>query len=388
MISMAGHRDADHEASIQHLVSRTPELKQELLAFLKDRRIARELDEALAEWGGPVLTGDEGELAMFFDSFLLLYRLSDGRTPVERFVRSRGDLPRAEREMLLRWTATVESIFEVGELDGPALWTTNLVDELPYRVWSNMGLEGFAPLSPGAFTIMRLVPVLDEWMISGPGAVLGADQAEDVLKIAAKRALIHPESECHNPQHRERAQELQRERREMFVAHFGADQVIIPGRELHDRLAAYRAVVRSAAPVPEETLPSWLTRARTVGVIYDEVEGLRYYPGFGDVLAAFEGPEPPAHALQAVRAYVEDEAISPLPLLRCVRAFPDRADAVLAAALGRRAFSWERDGGALLRRYKPHFQDRPAALQASVVPERLIPYLPDEATGRPSDSGS
>jgi hypothetical protein len=57
---------------------------------------------------------------------------------VERFVASRADLPEHERELLLGWRNVVEGTFEVQCRDGDALVTENLVDELTYRVHSNM----------------------------------------------------------------------------------------------------------------------------------------------------------------------------------------------------------------------------------------------------------
>lgn len=62
-----------------------------------------------------------------------------------------------------------------------------------------------------------------------------------------------------------------------------------------------------------------------------------------------------------------------MPLLRCVRAHPDQADAVFAQALRRPGFSWRRDGDALLRRHKAEFLDQPPNRGISVVSERLIP---------------
>ena len=58
---------------------------------------------------------------------------------VERFAASRPELPGDERELLLGWRNVVDGIFEVRSLDGDALVTENLIDELTYRMHSNMG---------------------------------------------------------------------------------------------------------------------------------------------------------------------------------------------------------------------------------------------------------
>lgn len=269
---------------VEHLVERSATLKQELVAFLRDRRVSREFDEALEERYGGLVTGDQDDLVLFFDRFLLEHRLRDGRTPVERFVRARGELPRAERDMMLGWTGVIESVFEVGDFDGKAAQLTNLVDELPYQVWSNMGAAGFEQLRPGMIAAVRLVPVLDQWLISGPGMVLPPEEAEPLLRIAAQRAATHPEALCRNEAHHETARRMQRKGREKFIAHFGSDLVTVTGAELERRAAEFWAA-SGAGAVADQRLPRRLTAARSVGVFYDEVEGLGFYENFGDVWA-------------------------------------------------------------------------------------------------------
>jgi ribosome modulation factor len=95
------------EVAMEQLLERTVELKHDLMAFLHDRRISRELHALLERRYGSLVTGDEEELALVFDRFILEHRLPDGRTVVERFVRARGDLPKAERQMLLGWSGGV-----------------------------------------------------------------------------------------------------------------------------------------------------------------------------------------------------------------------------------------------------------------------------------------
>ena len=70
--------------------------------------------------------------------------------------------------MVLGWRDVVQGPFEVQRRDGPALVVVNLVDELSYRVRSNMGPAVFRRMPPRSFLIARLVPVGDEWMLSGP----------------------------------------------------------------------------------------------------------------------------------------------------------------------------------------------------------------------------
>lgn len=132
--------------SVETLLDRSVELKRELSDFLRDRRISREFEAALRRRYGVAVSADEEELIVFVDHFLLGHRLSDGRTPVERFVRARGDLPRSDRDVMLGWVDPLESVFEAGSLDGETLSAVNLIDELTYQIRSNMGLAGLSRL--------------------------------------------------------------------------------------------------------------------------------------------------------------------------------------------------------------------------------------------------
>jgi hypothetical protein len=81
----------------------------------------------------------------------LQYRLPDGQTVVDRFVASRPDLTAADREMLLGWRDPVEGIFEIRGQDGDAIILLNLLDDLKYRTYSNMGRAAFRSLPRAGF---------------------------------------------------------------------------------------------------------------------------------------------------------------------------------------------------------------------------------------------
>ena len=125
--------------AIASLVERSAELKRELLEFSWQPRFDRERREVLRDHLADQFVGDEAEVITALDYFLLQHELRSGKTVVERFVASRPDLPKHERELLLGWRDVVEGIFEVRGRDGDALVVENLVDELTYRVYSNMG---------------------------------------------------------------------------------------------------------------------------------------------------------------------------------------------------------------------------------------------------------
>src|SRR5262249_33084502 len=222
------------------LVERSAQLKDELLDFSQGKRFDRALSDALTAKFGSVVVAAEEELINFFDNFVLQHRLSDGRTVLERFVRARGDLPRADRELLLGWRGVLEAFFEVERLDGEVLVAVNLIDELTYRIRTNMDPAIFERFPPGSFLGARVVPILDEWLLSGSQAAFSAEQAERLYEIAAETAMEHPHLVFRNPQRLELAWEQQREVRARFIDFFGADLVVFPGAEWGDRVNACR----------------------------------------------------------------------------------------------------------------------------------------------------
>ncbi|MFC8594428.1 hypothetical protein [Streptomyces atroolivaceus] len=134
-----GARQGAGELSPADLIERSAELKAQLVAFAQSARFDRWLTPLLLGAAGPARRLDQGEAIRLTDHFVLRYRLPDGSTVVDRFVAGRKDLPPSEREMLLGWRDPVEGIFEIQRKDGDAVVLLNLVDDMEYRTYSNVG---------------------------------------------------------------------------------------------------------------------------------------------------------------------------------------------------------------------------------------------------------
>jgi len=72
-----------------------------------------------------------------------------------------------------------------------------------------------------------------------------------------------------------------------------------------------------------------------------------------------------------VLGYLQEPSISPLPLRRLAERDPERASRVFRCVLKQPDFSWERDGEALLRRYKASYFERPALPSVTLIDEAL-----------------
>lgn len=362
---------------VDALIKRAADLKRELVDFAYQPQFSKQLAGRLrnAAVKGPL---DEGTAVLTVDHFALQHRLPDGRTVVERFVALRRPrLSDDEREMVLGWRNVVEGIFEVGRLDGDALELHNLLDDLVYRVYSNLGRAVFAQLGERTFVIGRIVPLhpaTDAWLISGHFAKFPESHGQVVAQTAVETITSHPGVLRRNPVLFERAWEIQAEQRREFIAQFGSDLVVLPPVEAQQAIREFFSSLEQKAdlsPFPDELLD-----ADSVALIFDEVEGLTFCRDFGRVDALFADPTLARDRTHIVRLreYLNDDSISPMPIRRLVHRHPDGADTVFRTFLGKPRFSWTRDGEQLLRRKKKDF-DREPVPRVPVLGKRLTDLL-------------
>ena len=181
---------------------------------------------------------------LLWDCFVLEHRLANRRTVVEQFVDARPDCRRPNGTWCSGGANVVQGPFEVQRKDGPALVVESLVDDLTYRVRSNMGPAVFKQMPRRSFIIARLVAVGDEWMLSGPVQVLRATERDFAYQLALDMSLRTPEAVFRNPDKMALAWEHQRADRARFAEFFGADLVVVPGsRYRRDSTTTTRSAV-------------------------------------------------------------------------------------------------------------------------------------------------
>jgi hypothetical protein len=294
--------------------------------------------------------------------------------------------------MLLGWRDVVEGIFEVVRRDGDVLIVTNLVDELTYRVRSNMGGEAFRVFRPRSYMIARFVPMGGEWLVSGVIHPIARGRQKVAYAIAADLAMKYPELVFRNPAFLERGWELQRIDRERFVRFFETDMALIEGTELAERMRQYAAFSRREVlaqlaaqeidslanrSLVEFDFPPDLVESGTVAVIYDETDGLAFFGGFGEFERVFTEPallDRPRYR-QRVVDYLDDDSVSPLPFRRMADRDPFRASEVFRRVLGPKSFDWQRDGENLMRQRKRSFFARAPQPRILPISTRLAPYV-------------
>ena len=384
---MNGRRGGERLA---FLIERSAELKRDLVDFACSPRLERSLAAAMLEAGLEEL--EETDAIGTIDRFALQYRLPDGKTVVDQFVASRPDLSAADREMVLGWRDPVEGIFEIRSKDGDAVILLNLLDDLEYRTYSNVGPTVFRPLPRGGFVHARLVPIRPvpgAWLISGTMSAYRKSGAAQIAQAAMELATRRPELVFRNPEKIEQGWEQMRQDRAAFVEFFGRDELVLPPAGAEERLNAYYRHRQEAAlagqparrrprnlpgiDVPAFELPPDLAEADTIGIIYDETDGLNFYNEYGMLRDLFANPALAAGKRYAdvLRGYLRSETIAPLPFQRLAAAHPETADAVFRKILRKRDFTWAEHGEALMRRRKAWYYQREPRPGVSVIGTRL-----------------
>ncbi|MCX4796217.1 MULTISPECIES: hypothetical protein [unclassified Streptomyces] len=382
--------------SLTDLIERSATLKGRLVAFAQSARFDRWLTPLLLEAAGPERQLDEGEAIRITDHFILRYRLPGGSTVVDRFVAARKDLTASDREMLLGWRDPVEGVFEIRRKERDAVVLLNLVNDLEFRTYSNVGPTAFRGVSKGGFLHTCLVPVHSTggaWLVSGAMSYYPRSSAVEIAQTALRLATSQPELVFRNPAKIEQGWQRMREDRAAFIEFCGSDELVLPPAEAEERLNAYYRRRQEATVggqpgrargrrlpglgLPFFELPWELADSDTIGVIYDRVDGLNFYADYGMLQDLFEDPALAGRRehQDLLRTYLREESITPLPIRRLATAHPEAADVVFRKLLRKPGFTWSEHGDALLRRRKPWYYENEPRPGVSLIGDRLSELL-------------
>jgi hypothetical protein len=371
------------------LIERNAELKRELLDFAYSPRFSRHLSRLMLEAAGPDGAVDEGLAIATMDHFASQHRLPDGKTVLDKFLAGRRDLSAADRAMLSGWRDPVEGFFENLRMDRDAVIALNLLDDLEYRVYSNMGPATLRRIPKGGFVFAKIVPVHPAvpgaWLISGMMQSFRKSDGPHVARLALKVATERPELVFRNPEKITQGWEMMRAQRAAFVEFFGTDELVLPPAEARTRISAYfrhyqdslpsepRGRAAKDANVDVFDLELDEAEADTLGIIFDETDGLNFYLEYGMLRELFTDPDLASDKRYAnvLREYVNSDTVAPLPLHRVAAAYPHTVDAVYRKVLRKPSFTWADHGEALMRRRKPWYYEREPRPSISVIGNRL-----------------
>jgi hypothetical protein len=371
------------------LIERNAELKGELLDFAYSPKFRRHLSLLMQDASGPGGVVDEGLSITTLDHFASRHRLPDGKTVLDKFLAARRDLSTVDRAMLSGWRDPVEGFFENLRMDGDAAILLNLLDDLEYRVYSNMGPAILRRLPKGGFVFATIVPVHpivpDAWLVSGMMRSFRKSDGPRVARVALEMATERPQLVFRNPEKITQGWEMMRAQRAAFIEFFGTDELALPPAEARTRIGAFyrhyqdslparprgRAAKDADASLFELHLDE--LEADTLGIIFDETDGLNFYLDYGMLRELFTDPDLASDKRYAdvLREYLNSDTVAPLPLHRLAAAYPHAVDAVYRKILRKPSFTWADHGEALLRSRKPWYYEREPRPGISVIGNRL-----------------
>jgi hypothetical protein len=182
---------AEAPSEVASLLERCTELKRQLVESACSPRFSGQLDQVLKEHvTGPAAS--EADVTNVVDHFILQQPLADGRTVAEVFAAEHPDLTDDDRQVLQSWREVVAGVFEIREQAGDSIIATSLGDDRTYRIRANAGPAALAPMRPGCFMTARIVPLGDDWMLSGAQQLYVASERPAMLRLAAELATGHP----------------------------------------------------------------------------------------------------------------------------------------------------------------------------------------------------
>lgn len=307
----------------------------------------------------------EDVMANGIDWLIHCFRFPKGDTLIDRFIKKHRALSGLEMQILERWKDSFEGIFEVKALEADSVRLLNLVDQQAYTAASITGPETLERLKPGVLVMSRLIPLDDIYLFSGNMYLLPPGDKKALQDLAAK---IAP---CDSSAQYARAWEMQRKYRDSFISYFGDDLITLPGHKLDaafDNFNHYH-IEKALCDMPEEErskypaaapkmqFPEALTRHDNVGLIFDEKEGLNFYPGLEAFMAPFKNPrllEDEEHR-EVITGYLESDSISTLPFRKMVERYPESSRQAFAALFANPNWDNDKDFHELMEKHKGAF---------------------------------
>lgn len=375
-------------AAIEALLDQAAELKSALVEYATSpgfkKRLAARYDDVLK-------TGLGRENSLYEAIESILYDRGPGAEPlIERYLRTNKTLGQADRAIYESWRDRgVFGVFKVIEHAADRILLRNLIDELDYETYSSQGADSISGLKPGGFVMTRIVPIGHLYTLSGTTKNFGPQDAATANSLAARLLSLDHSLPFHNPQKLAAALANVAQNHRIFGELFGSHALQGTGAQM---IEAYRtfleasrreAAARNGMPgdlartgpelAPDDSFPAGFAALQDVRLVHHPVKSVVFLVDYDRLEAAHRTPPTRAQdpGATVLRGYLEDDQIPFFILQALAEQHPETVDALYRVALERPDFTWEADGEALLRTYKPapiHHEDLP---RIAMVPVSL-----------------
>ncbi|MGB7414181.1 MAG: hypothetical protein WA902_08225 [Thermosynechococcaceae cyanobacterium] len=224
-------------------------LKQELLDFILDAEdeLATALEgysaERLAQLADSPYQGSR-KMDQVVDSFAMDGTVGS-QTVLDLFLENHADWPADDRALVASWQRGFMGLFVVIERSPSHGIFMNWLTEKHYRVLlSTSDEQAVARLKPEAVVQTRLLPIGDDWMLSGPAVFLGKLGKPKLAVAIGNFKKFHKEYLYGDaPELLEQAWASVEAYHHSFLDYFGTSEITLSGHQLEKQLSQFQALM-------------------------------------------------------------------------------------------------------------------------------------------------
>jgi hypothetical protein len=347
--------------------ARVERFKSDLTAFATKGPLKKEFELQRKLFVEGAQPGEEHEAESVLDWFLFDWFDDDGHGVIDHFLDAETELDEADREILLDWLDSINSVFEVRSSGKRSFQLQELDSGDVYTVKTH---SNHAPFKRGQFLIARLLPLGDDLIFSGLQFLM-PDRESALAWLEMRRALDAFDSP-------EAIEKARIEQCSAFCDLFGCDELTVASSKLNSTLERFQRYILTERRDPETgltpaerfhkelgqeltvpdlpPLPPPFSGAGEVTILCDDFDGIVLLPDFTRFKRIFETDEPERQIpdwKDLVWTYIKNPEIPIVAFERVAEQFPVRVEKVLRALVGDKDFSLEHLYAVLLHYKQP-----------------------------------
>lgn len=349
-------------------LKRAEKLKRELSEFVTDGPLKQEYEDQLKLFFSFSDQQDERETDSVLDYFLFEWVDENGDGVIEHFLAARKDLNEDDEEVLVDWTDSVNTVFEIKSLGKNSLKLREMDTGDDFQVVTLKPLDE-TPFKRGQFIAARLLPLDEQFIFSGLQFIM-PDREAAMEALEMRRAL----DSLYSPEALESAQQ---EQVKAFCELFGCEELSVPAGELNATLGKFQRYLFSERRDPETgktpaekfqeefgrelNVPEMPPLPQIAGVgevtiLCDDFDGIVLLPDYGIFKRIFEMDEPESEIPnweELVWNYIKSPEVPIVAFERVAERDSNGVEKVLRRLLGDDDFSVEHLYAVLLHYKQP-----------------------------------
>jgi hypothetical protein len=346
---------------------RVERFKSDLMAFATTGPLKEEYELQRKLFVEGAQPGDEHEAESVLDWFLFDWFDDEGHGVIDHFLDAETELDEPDREILLDWLDSINSVFEVRSAGKRSFRLQELDSGDVYTVKTH---SNRAPFKRGQFLIARLLPLGDELIFSGLQFLM-PDRESALAWLEMRRAFDAFDSP-------EAIEKARIEQCSAFCDLFGCNELTVASSNLNSTLERFQRYLLTERRDPETgltpaerfhkelgqeltvpdlpPLPAPFAGAGEVTILCDDFDGIVLLPDFTRFKRVFETDEPDRQIpdwKDLVWSYIKNPEIPIVAFERVAEQFPVRVEKVLRTLVGDKDFSLEHLYAVLLHYKQP-----------------------------------